>query len=227
LQKSVATREDKIRYWLITRQVVCTLFFMNEVLQQVRDYADKAHGNQQRKYSPERYIVHPVRVMELCEKYDNRLPVLAASLLHDVLEDTAVTPRELHAFLLTVMSEEDSKQTALLVKELTDVYTKQEFPRWNRRKRKRKESARIEKTGGDSQTIKYADIIDNSREIAQHDPDFATVFLTECWELLGKMPKGNAELYQQAKHVVQTELEKVRPRRHEGTKDLEKEPRRQ
>ncbi|WP_297333190.1 hypothetical protein [Flavobacterium sp.] len=38
-----------------------------EILHRIREYADDAHGSQMRKYTPERYIVHPVRVMEtLC-----------------------------------------------------------------------------------------------------------------------------------------------------------------
>ncbi|MGN6567929.1 MAG: hypothetical protein ACTHJ0_08255 [Flavipsychrobacter sp.] len=35
-------------------------------LEEVIAFADKAHGSQMRKYTPERYIVHPIRVMELC-----------------------------------------------------------------------------------------------------------------------------------------------------------------
>ena len=94
---------------------------MNEVLERIRDYADKAHGNQQRKYTPERYIVHPVRVMEICRQHTAALPVLAAALLHDVLEDTPVTEGELYQFLTTLMTKEDAGKTTQLVTELTDV----------------------------------------------------------------------------------------------------------
>lgn len=57
---------------------------MEEVLEQIRDFADKAHGEQMRKYTPERYIVHPVRVMKICREYTDDITVLAAALLHDV-----------------------------------------------------------------------------------------------------------------------------------------------
>ena len=175
---------------------------MDDVLEKVRDFADKAHGKQTRKYSAERYIVHPVRVMEMCRQYTADLPVLAAALLHDVLEDTPVTKAALYQFLLTVMEEEEAKNTVQLVVELSDVYTKEAHPRWNRKKRKAKESARIQKTSPDSQTVKYADIIDNCREIVQHDPDFARVFLRECKELLKVIPAGNETLYKEAKDTV-------------------------
>lgn len=182
---------------------------MDAVLETVKEYADKAHGNQKRKYSPDRYIVHPVRVMEICQRYTERLPLLAAALLHDVLEDTPVTKDEMHRFLLTVMNDAEAKETTQLVVELTDVYTKAAHPRWNRKKRKGKESERIQKTSGDSQTVKYADIIDNCREIVEHDADFAKVFLRECKSLLRVMPKGEEVLYQEAKETVDRCLQKL------------------
>lgn len=182
---------------------------MEAVLEKIKDFADKAHGDQQRKYSPERYIVHPVRVMQTCAAYTTKLPVLAAALLHDVLEDTPVTKEGLQQFLEGVMTEEEARQTTTLVVELSDVYTKEAHPRWNRKKRKAKEAERIAKTSEDSQTVKYADIVDNCREIVQHDPDFARVFLRECKGLLAVMPKGNEELYSKAKETVNTCLLQV------------------
>jgi (p)ppGpp synthase/HD superfamily hydrolase len=182
---------------------------MEKLLEQIKEFADKAHDDQKRKYTAERYIVHPVRVMKMCRRYTSSMPVLAAALLHDVLEDTDVRRSEMHNFLSTVMSEKDAAQTTHLVAELTDVYTKSSYPRWNRRKRKAKEAERIEKTSADSQTIKYADIIDNSKEIATEDPDFAGVFLRECKMLLKKISKGNADLYKEAIVTVEECLGKV------------------
>jgi (p)ppGpp synthase/HD superfamily hydrolase len=59
-----------------------------KILAAITDFADIAHGSQMRKYTPERYIVHPARVMRLCQEYTDDVTVLAAALLHDVLEDT-------------------------------------------------------------------------------------------------------------------------------------------
>jgi (p)ppGpp synthase/HD superfamily hydrolase len=175
---------------------------MDSVLQQVKEFASQAHDGQQRKYSPEPYIVHPVRVMELCRRYKPELPILAAALLHDVLEDTNVDEDALQQFLNNVMEQADANRTVELVVELTDVYIKEQYPKWNRKRRKLKEADRIEKTSADSQTIKYADIIDNCREIVDHDPEFANRFLRECRDLLKRIPKGNPELYQQAIDTV-------------------------
>jgi len=185
---------------------------MNETLEKVKAFADEAHGDQTRKYTPDRYIVHPVRVMNICAAYNDRQPVLAAALLHDVLEDTPVTKKALHEFLLTVMPAEEAAETLQLVVELSDVYTKTAYPRWNRKKRKGKEANRIKETSGDSQTVKYADIIDNSKEIVEHDPDFAGLFLLECRTLLDVMDKGDEVMRQEAINIVDTCLQRV-PRR--------------
>ncbi len=181
-----------------------------EILEQITAFADRSHGEQTRKYTPERYIVHPVRVMRICQEYTNDVAVLAAALLHDVLEDTPVRKEALHGFLKQVMSEADALRTVVLVEELTDVYIKKRYPKWNRHKRKLKEADRIEKTSGASQTIKYADIIDNCLEIVDQDRDFAKVFLLECRALLKRMPKGNKELYHRAVETVNTCLKKLK-----------------
>ncbi|HEX7847136.1 MAG TPA: HD domain-containing protein [Chitinophagaceae bacterium] len=182
---------------------------MDRILEQIKNFADQAHGDQQRKYSPERYIAHPVRVMQTCRKYSSKLPVLAAALLHDVVEDTEVGSRELEEYLSSVLSKEDVAHTMKLVIELTDVYTKEAYPRLNRKRRKAKESERLETTSGDAQTIKYADIMDNCRAIGKSDNDFALVFLKECSELLNKMTKGKKELWDEARTIVDEELGKL------------------
>jgi guanosine-3',5'-bis(diphosphate) 3'-pyrophosphohydrolase len=179
---------------------------MDNVLSQIQSFADNAHGDQKRKYTPDRYIVHPTRVMEICNQYTNDRAVLAAALLHDVLEDTNTKKEDIEDFLKTIMDQNQVQRTIKLVIELTDVYVKNNYPGWNRRKRKSREADRLEKTSPEAQTIKYADIIDNSGEIAAHDPGFAEKFLSECRYLLTRMSKGNAELRQRAIETVQTEI---------------------
>lgn len=168
---------------------------MNATLEAIRDFADKAHGDQKRRYTPDRYIVHPVRVMQICEHYTSDITVLSAALLHDVLEDTEIDKEAMLRFLCTVMDEKKAGQTLQLVTELTDVYIKKAYPHWNRRKRKAMETARLEKTGAESQTIKYADILDNIRELPESD-DFSIVFLKECRSLLKTLKRGDERLYQ-------------------------------
>lgn len=100
-------------------------------------------GDQMRKYSSDPYIVHPIRVMKTCSHYTDDLQVLAAALLHDVLEDTEYTAEELNTFLSKYMVEEERLLTLQLVIELTDVYVRRNYPGLNRSTRKKKELKRL------------------------------------------------------------------------------------
>jgi (p)ppGpp synthase/HD superfamily hydrolase len=175
---------------------------MEELLGKIKHFADNAHGSQMRKYTPERYIVHPIRVMETCRRYDTHITVLAAALLHDVLEDTEVDRITMLDFLLTLMSKDEASKTLVLVEELTDVYTKKTYPQWNRKKRKQMEHERLTHICPEAQTIKYADILDNSKEITEKAPDFAPRYLQECLDVLEKTDKGNADLRNRALDIV-------------------------
>ncbi|WP_241505449.1 HD domain-containing protein [Chryseobacterium flavum] len=175
-----------------------------EVIQKIIEFADRAHGVQTRKYNTDRYIV-----MEICRPYTDKLPVLAAAILHDVIEDTPVTGNEILFFLSHYMNAEDQNLTIKMVLELTDVYVKKDFSALNRSQRKRLEIKRLKTISADAQTIKYADIIDNAREISQNDPLFAKRFLTECDDILLALKKGEYKLREKAVSLVREELRKL------------------
>lgn len=174
-----------------------------DVLEKIRQFADEAHGEQKRKYSGQRYIVHPVAVMHICQEYTDDLAVLAAALLHDVLEDTDVSAGQLKQFLHTVMHAQQADKTFRLVRDLTDAFTKAQYPHLNRKKRRRKEARRLGKAAPQAQTVKYADLIDNCLDIVRHDPDFGQVFLKESRMLLDHMTSGDQRLYERAKKTVE------------------------
>ncbi len=193
---------------------------MANLLEQVTAFATKAHGDQQRKYStvpdeltgesrPESYIAHPIRVMKTCKKYSTSASLLAAALLHDVLEDTTTSKEEIQDHLLMIMNKKETDHTLLLVTELTDVYTKAAYPELNRRRRKAKELDRLSTISPEAQTIKYADIMDNVKGITKHDSDFAPLYLRECKAILGRITKGNPQLYEEAKALVEEELQEL------------------
>jgi guanosine-3',5'-bis(diphosphate) 3'-pyrophosphohydrolase len=175
---------------------------VDQILQKVRDFADQAHGEQMRKYSDDRYIVHPVRVMETTRLYLPNIAVQAAALLHDVLEDTPVTQQEILAFLETIMDKTHAAQTVKLVEELTDVFIKKDFPRLKRKERKRREAERLEAASAEAQTIKYADIFDNA-DVTYNDENFAPVFLKEARMFIEKMSKGHPVL----REIVRARIE--------------------
>jgi (p)ppGpp synthase/HD superfamily hydrolase len=182
-------------------------------LEKIKEYADKAHGDQRRRYSNDKYIVHPIRVMEICRQFSNDLSILSAALLHDVLEDTPITALELKKYLESVMSVDDAKKTLKLVVELTDVFVKKDYPSLNRAKRKAKETERLSQVSADAQTIKYADIIDNISDMVYEDADFAKFYVRECKTLLQKINKGNEELYHRALKAIDGSLKKLVPAR--------------
>jgi (p)ppGpp synthase/HD superfamily hydrolase len=59
-------------------------------------FAAAAHGaiGQKRKYTGEDYIVHPIAVAEIVRSVPHTEVMIAAALLHDVVEDTPVTLEE-------------------------------------------------------------------------------------------------------------------------------------
>jgi len=181
-----------------------------EILFAVREYAENAHGEQMRKYTPEPYMVHPLRVMELLKEYTNDTAMLAAALLHDVLEDTPVKPGEMLEFLETLMDKKMAKETLDLVVELTDVYIKKDYPHLNRKQRKALEQERVGGTSANTQTIKYADIIDNCSEIVKHDRHFAAVYIVECMKNLQAMDKGDEKLRERAMKLLREKKAELR-----------------
>ena len=65
-----------------------------EVIQRAYAYADEKHKNQLRK-SGEPYIIHPLCVAIILAELELDKESIAAGLLHDVLEDTPMTLKEL------------------------------------------------------------------------------------------------------------------------------------
>ncbi|RYG20446.1 MAG: HD domain-containing protein [Chitinophagaceae bacterium] len=173
-----------------------------EILVKVAAFAGDAHSGQIRKYVNEPYVEHPVRVMYTCMQYGMPVQVLSAALLHDVIEDTKVDSHELFAFLRTLYSHEEAEIVLDLVIELTDVYVKSDYPFWDRRLRKAAELERMKSISPDAQTIKYADILDNSSAIAEADPKFAVVLMKEYRRQLEVLSSGNQALRTLARNNV-------------------------
>ena len=188
---------------------------MESILTAVREFATQAHQGQMRKYAPDPYIVHPVRVMEICRKFDPQLPILAAALLHDVIEDTAITAKTLADFLYRTMETDDAAKTLEIVIDLTDVYVKSAYPQLNRRRRKDKELVRLSQISADAQTVKYADILDNTSEITMSDPGFAPRYLRECLAILNALKDGNSRLRILALKAVNENLDAIKKKRPE------------
>lgn len=158
-------------------------------------FARKAHGsiNQRRKYTGEPYIVHPIAVAEIVRTVPHTPEMIAAAYLHDVVEDTAVTLEEVKT--------EFGREVAELVGWLTDVSTPADGNRRTRKAIDREHSARAPAS---AQTIKLADLIDNTKAIKPHDPGFWEVYRREKNQLLEVLTKGDRTLWLRARESNET-----------------------
>lgn len=154
--------------------------------------ATQSHGDQKQKYTGLPYIVHPIAVAGLIEKAfnidgenrDHIELVTAAAVLHDVLEDTDYTP--------TRMLRDFGTDITRLVVEVTDVSRPNDG---NRAVRKAKDREHLSHASPDAQTIKLADLYDNTSTIMALDPKFGAVYLEEKKLLLPVLKDGNRWLH--------------------------------
>lgn len=167
---------------------------MMSLEERARRYAAKAHAasDQRRKYTLEPYIVHPAAVVELVRSVSPVEEMLAAAWLHDTVEDTGSTIIDIQAHF--------GPEVATLVAMVTNP---EQHPGTNRINRKRTHFLHTANASGAAQTIKLADIIDNTREILRYDPHFARVYLIEKRIQLAGLQRGNETLRIQAESIVE------------------------
>ena len=166
----------------------------NNIVDSALLFASSAHGaiEQKRKYSGEDYIVHPVEVMEIVRSLpDHTDEMLIVALLHDVVEDTEVK--------LVDIAVKFGAKIAEMVAEITDVSEPEDG---NRAVRKGLDRDHLAKARPEVQTVKLADIISNSKDILENDPNFAKVYISEMKLLLDVLDKGDPMLNQMARDIV-------------------------
>ena len=150
-----------------------------------------AHRNQWRKHENAPYMVHPSRVARLVHEYTDDANVIAAAMMHDVLEDTDVTADEMRLIFGDEITE--------LVLEVTDVSGPEDGVRKVRKQMYKEHLAKSSPGGGN---IKLADLIDNVVGIAEHDKSFAPVYLREAEDLLPVLKHGDERLWERARETL-------------------------
>ncbi|MDF2384272.1 HD domain-containing protein [Nostoc ellipsosporum NOK] len=180
--------------------------FESPFLQAAERIAVEAHGTQQRQFEDAPYWRHLQRVAGIVWEQSRNEWMTAAALFHDVLEDTSWTATELERRIAAISSAEQAAIIIQWVKELTDQFVKGNYPDWNRARRKQAEAERLAQTSGAAQTIKYADVMDNSRSLNGDGASFAYKYLREALHLLQSMEKGDAVLREQALQIVRDEM---------------------
>lgn len=164
---------------------------MENIIEKARDFCIVAHGDQKRKYTFLPYYEHCFEVACIVEQVTNDESVIAAALLHDVVEDTK--------FTLAHIQQAFGQRVALLVYQVTDVSRPEDG---NRRVRKLIDQAHLAESSPEGATIKLADTISNTQDIMQHDPNFAKVYLKEKRALLPLLTHGNTKLWAQPNAIV-------------------------
>ncbi|MBS0910779.1 HD domain-containing protein [Tatumella sp. JGM118] len=149
-----------------------------------------AQAKQRRKYTNAPYIVHPGAVADLVRTVRADETMLAAAWLHDTLEDTPTTRHQLQQLF--------GHEVALLVDMLTNPPCRSP----DRVQRTQSYLQHTAKASPRAQTIKIADIIDNTRDIVDNDPEFAPVYLVEKQLQLRLLRHGDPLLWQQADQQI-------------------------
>ena len=164
-------------------------------MKQVIDFAAKAHQGQQRKYTGEPYINHPISVKDTLSRLYPKATdaMLQAAILHDTVEDTEVTIDEIESNF--------GHEVATLVHWLTDKSLKSDG---NRAARKKIDREHLASAPDDAQIVKLADLIDNTSSIVEFDKKFAKVYLQEKSKLLDIMSVNvkTTHIYREAELVL-------------------------
>lgn len=176
---------------------------MQSLEERARRFATEIHAaaGQRRKYTDEPYIVHPAAVVELVRSVTDDENMLAAAWLHDTVEDTRAT--------LEDIAQQFGDEVAGLVGMLTD---KKQPQAKNRAARKVAHFRHTADASPAAQTIKLADIIDNTRAIVQYDPHFARIYLVEKQVQITLLREGSAELWRQAQVIIEQGIAQLRQR---------------
>lgn len=152
------------------------------------------HAGQVRKYTGEPYVVHLLRVAQICAWAGLSIETQIAAILHDIFEDTDCTEQEIRDSVASPFVAEILKTVHYLTDEKVT-------PGRNRKTRKAADAARLAGANEAAQSIKCADIADNLCSIANHDEDFARVVLPEAYALLRGLTRANPKVYDLAYNV--------------------------
>ncbi|MEX9786037.1 MULTISPECIES: HD domain-containing protein [Providencia] len=148
--------------------------------------ATEAHKGQKRKYTGEDYINHPIEVSKIIALLPNSTDeMVAAALLHDVVEDTEVT--------IETIVENFGFQVAYLVRGLTNIKFECKT-KFNRNSRYGMNAAKLFFLNDyEIYTVKIADIINNISNVLECDRSFAIPYLAEKKYLFDSILSKNCD----------------------------------
>ncbi len=135
-------------------------------------FATAAHEGQVRKYTGEPYVEHVIAVAEMVAAHVTDEDAITAAILHDTVEDCAVTIDDIEI------------EFGERVAEYVWYLTKPPAFVGNRAKRKALDRGRLKEAPEIVRFIKVMDIWHNSGSIKEHDQAFYKTFREEIRDLL-------------------------------------------
>lgn len=150
------------------------------------------HAGQTRKGSGLPYSVHPMAVAERLKSLGFGPEVEIAALLHDVIEDCGITAEQIQ--------QEFGVRVAELVVMVSDVSRPEDG---NRKIRKALDRDHLATADADGQSIKVADLLDNTSSILKDLPGFAPVYMREKRLLLEVLGKADPRLLAEARQWLE------------------------
>ena len=170
---------------------------MSLLIEKAKYFAELKHAGQVRKYNGAPYTTHLQDVADIVASVPHTDEMVAAAWLHDVVEDTPTSLKE--------VEDNFGSLVAQYVEMLTDVSKPGDG---NRKFRKELDRQHLAKAVPQAKTIKLADLINNSEDILGHAKTnkeakaFAKVFIAEKNLLLEVLSEGDSTLYAKAKAIV-------------------------
>jgi hypothetical protein len=154
------------------------------------------HANHYRKYTGGPYVLHPIDLANHAKSLGYPIVAQCALLLHDLVEDfKPLTMKGLYDLLLVRIPKDFTVEIINMVIDLTDVYTLESFPTWNRKKRKEAEFKRLLHVQNQSKLNKILDVLDNADSILKYDYDFAVnAYIPEVSQILEAFKKIDEKL---------------------------------
>lgn len=159
---------------------------MDDLIIRAARLAKEAHEGQLRKYRPRPFILHPARVAARTTLLrDVTAEEVAAAWLHDVVEDTSWTERDL-------LEKGIPARTVEIVLELTNP--SKQHPDLPRARRKQMDFGHLRNVSVEAKRIKLIDRTDNLRDVQDASRGFQSLYVAESVLLAKCLSGASAEL---------------------------------
>jgi len=157
-------------------------------------WVKEQHAGQMIRKTEEPYFDH---LLFVAEKAGAIIPLgYDIGLCHDLIEKTSVTASMLKEVLISLdYPAISADHITKCVVELTDVFTKTNFPQLKKKARKKFEAKRLATISPNAQTVKYADLIYNINWMLKHARKKVLKYLGVKKALLETMHEGGEGLH--------------------------------